>query len=1577
MEGVDSVRVAVRIRPLNKEERYAHCTACIHQVMGENQVVVGSAGQCFTFDHVFAEDSTQAEVYETCAASLVHQFLSGFNATIFAYGQTGSGKTYTMGSHSNAKLDALEQGIIPRCAKHIFDAIHTREAEQPDRKHLVKVQFLEIYGEDIIDLLDPIGSGVHIREVGGQVQVQGAAESSVQTAEDVMIVLEQGTLHRTTAATNMNARSSRSHAIFTVVLEQTAGGCGEEGEEGEKEGTDPSATSAAAQAVSSKFHFVDLAGSERVKRTGATGQRLREGININQGLFALGNVISALGDTRKRGRVHVPYRSSKLTRMLQDSLGGNSKTLMIACASPADSNFAESRNALRYANRARNIRNKPVVNRDPASARLLQLQGWLSRCAQELLVHRGDVGDGTAASILGGERLDIHLLRRLANDGAAASSSLRSLTPAAPARTVEARAPHGGEPTSTLAQTHPQRCPARPVAQSPVRFASGELTGGARTPLRCSAHERTPQSRSGSSRRKSAPPVPTPGARVDDIDGASQAELVRLQRLLGSVSADAVELRRQVGSLLAERDFFRLKCEAADPGGASELDSEEECKGPLPRDKEGAIELLAGLHSRVKELEMSLAEARAQRDAASVASVGMGLGRESVAREVRETIGKARASLRVESQLLEQMTVANEDDGSPQESESTSDTKETEKEKDAAFVRRQRAMSVALADLLQSISVKEEMLSHLESQMSKYAKMKSFYEKRLAVANDEVRRSELERAALLDELRSLQDREDEKVQSERERLLQRLSEKTDELRRLRHKQQQLAQHARVKSASEAQVRALNEQIAEAKRKRVELIRRMNLEKKRQAKLLSARGLQIDALKKAVRREQQSSKLSSQKLEKQQQIAKRHLEEAAVLRRKVQQLKHKFQLPASMSAEDRQMRRWLQERMREVSQREERVQRLQKEYEDRLRMLEHRSDLEQERLALQERASSKSSLDNAASVDMSADAEDHDLQVIQEQLDDCNAALDFKKGKILALEAQLQGEAAVSDSTTPASRAAEGAQDGSEKESDERKSAVPAADGVLVPELTKRLLRLLPPAESPQAEPSGGLSESVLRRLLSSCHGVEEARSVIRVLFGMLRSSYTANRALQLQGSELENMLGSTKEELETTKLAWDRDKHASEMHILQQQHDYDAKFTSLVDDAAACGDGTSNVRECVLEQRIEVLQQRLYHGEESSRRVQRLLAERERLLSQSRGALEELNGELEWKTLELKRVQAKYRELRDREQVEETGSGQLLRRLQGEAGLEVRPSEALQDYALFDASFEDDNEPSEQRLTASAAAADSAFGNLPTQSRLDLIRAIDKAAEQIGDGKLTLVHTPALRMPKPVFDRLTDPRNYTGTHKMKAKAQRPKGPDRTSPAPDATVGSQVPADAPSEAPSEDAVSAQERSPSFAPPPWIQLPATATRQQLLPEAPQPPGEAQSPPPLPPPLPPSLLRLGVRGRAIGPQLQVDGARTPAPKRAQPQDPQDPQQLQHRRQHSKDPQQQASPLSVRRIEPGGAEASRRAATKTPDRRDDDPSRTSESNSWLDVYQSADVFSRLTSRRYYTGVHREKRKR
>ncbi|XP_021240310.1 kinesin-like protein KIF21A isoform X6 [Numida meleagris] len=396
-----SVRVAVRIRPQLAKEKIEGCHICTSVTPGEPQVFLGK-DKAFTFDYVFNIDSQQEEIYTQCIEKLIEGCFEGYNATVFAYGQTGAGKTYTMGTGFDVNITEEEQGIISRAVKHLFGCIEEKKQAAikqgippPDFK--VNAQFLELYNEEILDLFDTTRdidaknkkSNIKIHEdSAGGIYTVGVTTRTVNGESEMMQCLKLGALSRTTASTQMNVQSSRSHAIFTIHLCQTRV-CPAFNTDNATDNRIISESSEMNEfeTLTAKFHFVDLAGSERLKRTGATGERAKEGISINCGLLALGNVISALGDKSKKA-THVPYRDSKLTRLLQDSLGGNSQTLMIACVSPSDRDFMETLNTLKYANRARNIKNKVMVNQDRASQQINALRNEITRLQMELMEYK-------------------------------------------------------------------------------------------------------------------------------------------------------------------------------------------------------------------------------------------------------------------------------------------------------------------------------------------------------------------------------------------------------------------------------------------------------------------------------------------------------------------------------------------------------------------------------------------------------------------------------------------------------------------------------------------------------------------------------------------------------------------------------------------------------------------------------------------------------------------------------------------------------------------------------------------------------------------------------------------------------------------------------------------------------------------------------------------------------------------------------------------------------------------------------------------------------------------------------------
>ncbi|KAJ7998851.1 hypothetical protein DPEC_G00209260 [Dallia pectoralis] len=291
-------------------------------------------GKSYVFDRVFPTNTTQEQVYNTCAKQIVKDVLGGYNGTIFAYGQTASGKTHTM----EGKLhDPHGMGIIPRIAEDIFDHIF---AMDENLEFHIKVSYFEIYMDKIRDLLDVTKTNLAVHEDRNRVPyVKGCTERFVSSPEEVMDVIDEGKANRHVAVTNMNEHSSRSHSIFLINIKQM---------HVETE-----------QKLCGKLYLVDLAGSEKVSKTGAEGAVLDEAKNINKSLSSLGNVISALAEGTK---THVPYRDSKMTRILQDSLGGNCRTTMFICCSPSSYNDQETKSTLMFGQRAKTIRNTASVN---------------------------------------------------------------------------------------------------------------------------------------------------------------------------------------------------------------------------------------------------------------------------------------------------------------------------------------------------------------------------------------------------------------------------------------------------------------------------------------------------------------------------------------------------------------------------------------------------------------------------------------------------------------------------------------------------------------------------------------------------------------------------------------------------------------------------------------------------------------------------------------------------------------------------------------------------------------------------------------------------------------------------------------------------------------------------------------------------------------------------------------------------------------------------------------------------------------------------------------------------------------
>uniref|UniRef100_A0A672ZRE1 Kinesin-like protein n=1 Tax=Sphaeramia orbicularis TaxID=375764 RepID=A0A672ZRE1_9TELE len=351
------VKVVVRVRPENDREKRENFRNVI-QVVDNHMLIFDPKEEdisCFgsqrvrnrninkrankdlkfVFDHVFGENSTQDDIFENTTKGVLDGVMNGFNCTVFAYGATGAGKTHTMLGSQN------DPGVMYRTMKELFQRM---EDVKEEKEFAVAFSYLEVYNEQIRDLLANVGP-LAVREDSSKgVVIQGLTLHQPKSAEHILEALDSGNRNRTQHPTDMNATSSRSHAVFQIYLRQ----------QDKTASLNPNVCIA-------KMSLIDLAGSERASATNAKGARLREGANINRSLLALGNVINALADPKSK-KAHIPYRDSKLTRILKDSLGGNCRTVMIANVSPSSKSFDDTHNTLKYANRAKEIKSSLKSN---------------------------------------------------------------------------------------------------------------------------------------------------------------------------------------------------------------------------------------------------------------------------------------------------------------------------------------------------------------------------------------------------------------------------------------------------------------------------------------------------------------------------------------------------------------------------------------------------------------------------------------------------------------------------------------------------------------------------------------------------------------------------------------------------------------------------------------------------------------------------------------------------------------------------------------------------------------------------------------------------------------------------------------------------------------------------------------------------------------------------------------------------------------------------------------------------------------------------------------------------------------
>nr|XP_043891533.1 kinesin-like protein KIF21A isoform X5 [Solea senegalensis] len=834
-----SVRVALRIRPQLAREKIEGCHICTCVMPGEPQVILGK-DKSFTYDYVFDMDSQQDAIYSTCTEKLIEGCFEGYNATVFAYGQTGSGKTYTMGTGFDVNIAEEELGIIPRAVHHLFKSIEQRrqaaqEQGRPMPEFKINAQFLELYNEEVLDLFDStrdMKQKSHIKiheDATGGIYTVGVTTRTVSSEAEMMQCLKLGALSRTTASTQMNVQSSRSHAIFTIHLCQVRV-CASDNQENETDNRVSNGNSEMDEyeTLTAKFHFVDLAGSERLKRTGATGDRAKEGISINCGLLALGNVISALGDRSKRSS-HVPYRDSKLTRLLQDSLGGNSQTVMIACISPSDRDFMETLNTLKYANRARNIKNKVMVNQDKASQQISALRTEIARLQMELMEYKAGkrmVGEDGVESfsdmfhentMLHTENSNLRVRVKAMQETIDAQRARLTQLLSDQANQVLARAGEGGtEEIGNMIQSY-----IKEIEDLRAKLLESEAVNeNLRKNLSRASNRQSLYGGSGSFSSS----LLAPEKETSDIIELAKKDLEKLKKR-------EKKKKKRLQQLLEEREMEERE-EVVEEVEDASVNKEE-----IPdNEQEKGIE--KEMTERVSgDAEMDIQEASDHEE-----------GEEE------------------EEEEEEEMDV--------EESSDDSDSESDEKEN----------FQADLANITCEIAIKQKLIDELENSQRRLHTLKQQYEQKLMMLQCKIRDTQLERDRVLQNMNSVETGTEDKTRKIKAEYEKKLSVMNKELHKLQSAQKEHARLLKNQSQYEKQLKKLQMDVAEMKKTKVRLMKQMKEQQEKNRMNESRRNREIATLKKDQRKQEHQLKLLEAQKRQQELILRRKTEEVTALRR---------------------------------------------------------------------------------------------------------------------------------------------------------------------------------------------------------------------------------------------------------------------------------------------------------------------------------------------------------------------------------------------------------------------------------------------------------------------------------------------------------------------------------------------------------------------------------------------------------------------------------------------------------------------------------------------------------------------
>ncbi|XP_042351710.1 kinesin-like protein KIF21A isoform X3 [Plectropomus leopardus] len=853
-----SVRVALRIRPQLAREKIEGCHICTYVMPGEPQVILGK-DKSFTYDYMFDMDSQQDNIYTTCTEKLIEGCFEGYNATVFAYGQTGSGKTYTMGTGFDVNITDEELGIIPRAVHHLFKGIEERrqaaqEQGRPVPEFKINAQFLELYNEEVLDLFDSardMKQKSHIKiheDANGGIYTVGVTTRTVSSEAEMMQCLKLGALSRTTASTQMNVQSSRSHAIFTIHLCQVRV-CASDNQESETDNRVSNGNSEMDEyeTLTAKFHFVDLAGSERLKRTGATGDRAKEGISINCGLLALGNVISALGDRSKRSS-HVPYRDSKLTRLLQDSLGGNSQTVMIACISPSDRDFMETLNTLKYANRARNIKNKVMVNQDKASQQISALRTEIARLQMELMEYKT------------GKRL-------MGEDGVESFSDMFH--------------------ENSMLQTENSNLRVRVKAmQETIDAQRARLT----QMLSDQANQVIARAGEGG---------------TEEIGNMIQGYIKEIEDLRAKLlESEAVNenLRKNLSRASNRQSLY---------GGPSSFSStllapEKETSDIIELAKKDLEKLKKREKKKKKRLQQLLEEREREEREEVVDEVDdVSANKEEVPDNEQEKGTEKEMTERVNEEAeMEVQEGSDHDEGEEEEEEEEEemDVEESSDDSDSESDEKEN-FQADLANITCEIAIKQKLIDELENSQRRLHTLKQQYEQKLMMLQCKIRDTQLERDRVLQNMNTVESGTDDKARKIKAEYEKKLSVMNKELQKLQSAQKEHARLLKNQSQYEKQLRKLQMDVAEMKKTKVRLMKQMKEQQEKNRMNESRRNREIASLKKDQRKQEHQLKLLEAQKRQQELILRRKTEEVTALRRQARptsgKVVRKINLPEPM------------------------------------------------------------------------------------------------------------------------------------------------------------------------------------------------------------------------------------------------------------------------------------------------------------------------------------------------------------------------------------------------------------------------------------------------------------------------------------------------------------------------------------------------------------------------------------------------------------------------------------------------------------------------------------------------------